>query len=62
MTSSFCTASRCIVAVVRACEVWLKLHDSEIDRKTLQDALQRIAQLEKELSQANKRLAAAGAK
>jgi len=48
-------------AVVRGCEVWLRLHDSEIDRRTLKDAFTRIGQLEKELAQANKRLAAAGA-
>jgi hypothetical protein len=46
-------------AVVRASEVWLKAHDSEMDRKTLKDAFRRIEQLERELAQANKRLKAA---
>ncbi|HXO84091.1 MAG TPA: hypothetical protein VN803_01050 [Gemmatimonadales bacterium] len=48
-------------AVVRGCEVWLRLHDSEIDRRTLADAFKHIAQLEKELAQAKKRLAEAEA-
>jgi hypothetical protein len=48
-------------AVVRGCEVWLRLHDSEMDRRTLADAFKRIAQLEKELASAKKRLAEAEA-
>jgi len=46
-------------AVARMSEAWLRLHDSDIDRKTLKDAFRRIEQLERELAQAHKRLKAA---
>ena len=37
-------------ACVRSCEVWLKLHDSEIDRKHLKELERHVKQLEAELA------------
>lgn len=35
-------------SAVRACEVWLKLHDSEVDRKRLKELERKLAEYEKD--------------